>query len=49
MAKKAEPKKKRADKYEEKFAVNGSFKDLMKAVVKDAAAKKPTKKKVGTQ
>lgn len=42
-AKKAK-KSNRATKYDEKLTVNGSFKDLMKAAVKDANNKSAPKK-----
>lgn len=42
-AKKPAPKpKKRANKYDEKLTINGSFEDLVKALV---TPKQPTKKK----
>ena len=42
-AKKAKPKpKKRADKYDEKLTINGSFEDLVKALVNP---KQPINKK----
>lgn len=40
--KKKVPPKKRTDKYDEKLQVNGSFEDLVKALVNP---KEPTKKK----
>jgi hypothetical protein len=44
-AKKKEPTKKvRKSKYDEKFAVVGSFKDIIKAAVKDAKSKSAPKK-----
>jgi hypothetical protein len=39
-----QPKKKRATKYDEKLAVNGSFLDIMKAAVKNAESKSTKKK-----
>jgi len=45
MAKEKKIKKKvRADKYEEKLTITGSFKDLMKAAAKDATNKAAPKK-----
>jgi hypothetical protein len=44
MAKKAKTAKLRAEKYDEKTVIVGSFKDLMKAAVKDAKAKTGKKK-----
>lgn len=46
----AKEKKQRADKYEEKLAIDGTFDDLIKVSVnytppKKQKAKKPTKKK----
>ncbi len=42
MAKATKPTKKRANKYEEKLILNGSFEDVMKALI---IPKTPTKKK----
>jgi hypothetical protein len=39
MYKKAKPKNKRPDKYDEKLAVSGSFLDIMKATGKEATNK----------
>jgi len=39
---KTKPTKKRANKYEEKLQLNGSFEDVMKALI---TPKVPTKKK----
>jgi hypothetical protein len=39
------PKKERAEKYDEKLKVNGSFMDIVKAAVKDADKKSAPKKK----
>lgn len=39
MDKKEKPKKPRADKYEEKLAIKGSFENVIKAIVKDTKKK----------
>ena len=41
----AKAKKKRADKYDEKLAINGSFEDVIKVSVKPATQPKPIKPK----
>ena len=40
VVKKAKPKKERAEKYEEKLAVNGSFADVFKVIKKNKDEKK---------
>ncbi len=43
QAKKTKPKKPRANKYDEKLIINGSFEDLVKELITPVT---PTKKKV---